>query len=147
MFIRIIATPPGEAPEDVRQAWIGLVLPLAAGEVGPRTMLTGGVLSGPRHLLSALLHLLLGRTKSRNGYVVDAAQAVWLLGSHAPKAAAWWHDNAAHILEPGRLFMFPAWCCREEPGSGARADRQARAGPGDHAIQPPPAIRREKPSP
>ncbi|HEY7315037.1 MAG TPA: hypothetical protein VH643_37170 [Gemmataceae bacterium] len=47
MFVRIIATPPGEAPEEIRQAWLGLELPLAAGETGPHNVPTGGVLSGP----------------------------------------------------------------------------------------------------
>ena len=32
MGIRIIAVPPGEAPEEIRRAWVGLVLPLAFGE-------------------------------------------------------------------------------------------------------------------
>src|SRR5258708_2466637 len=35
VFVRIIATPTGEPPEEVRRAWIGLELPLAAGETGP----------------------------------------------------------------------------------------------------------------
>jgi hypothetical protein len=53
IFIRIIATPSGEASEEVRRAWIGLELPLAAGETGPRTVSIGGVLTGlpwPRSL-------------------------------------------------------------------------------------------------
>src|SRR5262249_39552999 len=34
--IRIIATPPGEAPEEVRRAWVGVELPLARGAAEPR---------------------------------------------------------------------------------------------------------------
>src|SRR5262245_16725666 len=33
--IRITATPPGEAPEHVRSAWVGLEVPLYPGETGP----------------------------------------------------------------------------------------------------------------
>jgi hypothetical protein len=114
MFIRITDVPPGEAPRDVRQAWVGLVLPLAPGETGPRDTRTSGVLTGPRGFFSQLLHLLLGWTKPERGYVVEAAQAVWLLASQAPEAAAWWHVHAPHVLRPGFRFVFPAWCCREE---------------------------------
>jgi hypothetical protein len=143
MLIRITAVPPGEAPPEVRRAWVGLLLPLAPGEVGPRTMQTSGVLTGPRNLLVSLLHVLLGWTKQQSGYVVDAAQAVWLLGAEAPEAAAWWHENASHMLQQGRRFMFPSWCCREEPDSAARADRRSRPapGPGEEGFQTPPAVR------
>jgi hypothetical protein len=53
--IKIVDTPPGEAPERVRQAWIGVVLPVAA----PSKWLwrTVGVVSGsnPLKRLIALL--------------------------------------------------------------------------------------------
>jgi hypothetical protein len=89
MEIRITDVPPGEAPEWVRRAWVGVVLPLAPGEDGPRAVSTGGVLTGPRGCATALFHLLLGRTKRRMGYVTDAEVAVWLLAERDPEAAAW----------------------------------------------------------
>ncbi len=47
--IRIVACPPGEAPQAVREAWIGLELPLPPGRLGHRRgWLTTGVVSGPR---------------------------------------------------------------------------------------------------
>jgi len=47
--IRIVAFPPGEAPQAVREAWIGLELPLPPGRLGHRRgWLTTGVVSGPR---------------------------------------------------------------------------------------------------
>ena len=61
MFVRIIATPPGEAPEEVRRAWVGLELPLAAGETGPHTTPVGGVLTGAHTFLGRLFKLLTGR--------------------------------------------------------------------------------------
>jgi hypothetical protein len=46
-FIRIIAVPPGEAPEAVRAAWMGCVLPLPAGTDRPEQSNTlKGVTSG-----------------------------------------------------------------------------------------------------
>lgn len=52
MKIRITDIPGGEAPLEIRRAWVGLVLPLAPGEDGPRTPRTAGVLSGPKRLLT-----------------------------------------------------------------------------------------------
>jgi len=34
--IRIIAVPPGEAPQQVREAWVGLRLPVSKGVLGYR---------------------------------------------------------------------------------------------------------------
>ncbi len=65
--IRIVACPPGEAPQAVREAWIGLELPLPPGRLGHRRgWLTTGVVSGPRtwwrescaYLLDGKRHLL-----------------------------------------------------------------------------------------
>jgi hypothetical protein len=89
MRIRITDIPPGEAPEDVRRAWVGLVLPLARGETGPRTLHTGGVLTGPRGLLMGLVHILFGWTQRETGYVVEGGVAVDLLGRKDRGAAAW----------------------------------------------------------
>src|SRR5947199_83534 len=69
MDIRIIDVPPGEAPEWVRRAWVGLVLPLAPGEYGPRVLAAAGVLTGPRGCAAALAQLLMGRVKWRTGCV------------------------------------------------------------------------------
>ncbi len=38
MKIRIIAVHSGAAPPEVQQAWVGLVLPLRAGDRGPITL-------------------------------------------------------------------------------------------------------------
>jgi hypothetical protein len=131
MEIRITGVPPGEAPEWVRRAWVGLVLPLAPGEDGARTLSTGGVLTGPRGCATALVHLLLGRAKQRRGYVIDADVAVWLLAEKDPEAAAWWQENAPHVLRPGFRFMFPAEvCCEELPGTTGRPPPT----PGDEGV-------------
>jgi hypothetical protein len=113
VFIRIVATPPGEAPEEVRREWVGLELPLAAGQTGPRPVLGGGVLSGPRTLLGKLLTRLTGRLKPHFGYVIDAPQALVLLAEKAPWAAQWWREHAPHCWEPGYLFVFSAEVCAE----------------------------------
>lgn len=60
--IRIIARPPGEAPQAVREAWIGLELPLPPGRSGHRRgWLTTGVVSGPRTWWRRVISILTGR--------------------------------------------------------------------------------------
>jgi hypothetical protein len=118
VFIRIVATPPGEAPLEVRRAWIGLELPLAAGEKGPRQVPTLGVLSGPRSLLGRVAALLTGRAERKYGYIIDAPQALVLLAEKAPWAAQWWRECAAHCWQPGYRFMFPAEVCEDADADG-----------------------------
>jgi len=125
VFVRIVAVPPGEAPEEVRRAWVGMDLPLAAGETGPRELPTGGVLTGPRTVFGQLLKLLTGRRRYAYGYVIDAPQALTLLVEHAPEAARWWRQHAAHCWEPGRRFLFPAEVCAEV---SPRTPRRQQAG-------------------
>jgi hypothetical protein len=96
--VRITATPPGEAPDHVRQAWIGLEVPLAPGEKGPRMVEGNGVLSGAPAAIAY-------------GYFLDGATAVNLLAAHAPEAAAWWRANAPHVLQSGARLVFPAEGC------------------------------------
>jgi hypothetical protein len=66
--IRITSIPPGEAPAEVRAAWIGLELPLKHKK--PRRYLGSGVLSGPRSGVQTLIHMLTFRLKVHVGFVV-----------------------------------------------------------------------------
>jgi hypothetical protein len=98
--IRIINTPPGDAPEEIRQAWVGLELPLAPGEHGPRAMDTAGVVS---QLPAGV----------RMGYAVEGRVAVDLLASHAPAAAAWWRTHTPEVLASTYWLVFPAETCEK----------------------------------
>lgn len=113
MKIRIKSTPPGEAPEHVRQAWIGLEIPVPPRFAGRRRGYGVGVLSGPKSRFGALLAMLFGRAQREVGYVVEASVAVNLLASRSPEAAAWWREHAPRFIEPGRYFMFAAESCEE----------------------------------
>jgi len=110
MHVRIIATPPGEAPLDVREAWVGLLLPLVDEDSEARASLTSGVLTGPKSFLSTLGWLLRGRAKRVNGYRVNALVAIGILEKHAPEAARWWQTHSPS-RSPNRLFMFHAEVC------------------------------------
>jgi hypothetical protein len=110
-YIRVVAVPPGEAPLWVREKWVGLAMPLAGGDRGPRVSYTSGVLSGPRNQLVALLWALLGRLRRNFGYAVDVQEALGILERTAPEAAQWWRANVPRLQRAGRKFMFqPAAC-------------------------------------
>ena len=81
MHIRIKSTPPGEAPEHVRQAWVGLVLPVP------------------------------GRMRRRGGYLIAADKAVEILSQQAPEAAEWWRQNKARSVARGAYFVFADEAC------------------------------------
>jgi hypothetical protein len=104
MEIRIIEVPPGEAPEHIRRAWVGLVLPLAAGESGRRQEDRA---TGP---FGRLRQWLEGR---RWHYVVPADAALNILGQAAPEAAAWWRANAPERIAPDQTFEFPPAACEK----------------------------------
>lgn len=108
--IRIVRRPEGEAPEWVRDAWIGVELVLLSPE--PLTFKhTGGVLSGPRTYWACLWWRLMGRGQTVTGYVVDANEAVRCVGRVNPTAAIWWRAQAGSFVQPGQHFIFDVPAC------------------------------------
>src|SRR5262249_20262524 len=95
--VSIIDKPEGEAPDHIRRAWIGLELPLARGERGPRRRHAHGVLSGEEG--------------PAEGYIVDAGEALSVLESSNPQAADWWRVHAPHVAARGYQFIFSAEVC------------------------------------
>ncbi len=95
--VRIVGVSPGPAPEEVRRAWVGLIVPLSLGETGPRPIRTAA-------------------GEEKVGYVVDSRRALQVLAAHAPAAAAWWKKNAPSHLQPGRTLLFPPDVCQEVEG-------------------------------
>jgi hypothetical protein len=96
--IRIIAVPPGEAPEFVRRAWVGLELPVVAGQVQADTGVALGVVSHRP-------------VNAPAGYAVDSKAAVAILQSASPEIAAWWRENAPAAVASGYQLIFPADVC------------------------------------
>lgn len=109
--IRIVDVPPGEAPLEVRQAWVGLVLPLAQRNSKAKRIPILGVATGPKGRLGMLWRLLSFRFSLMEGYEVNVIAAVDILANANPPAATWWRQNAPHLFEPWRRFVFPATCC------------------------------------
>jgi len=111
--VRIVRAPEGEAPLWVREAWVGLELPLAT--MTQVTVETGGVLSGPVSPLGFWWAKLRGRLKRTTGYVVMSARAIDLLARSRPEAAAWWRSHTPHFLLPHQMFIFDAPACEPSP--------------------------------
>jgi len=112
--IRIIACPPGEAPRAIREAWVGLELPLPTGASAHRRVwLTTGVVSGPRTWWPRVIGILRGRVQMHPGYGVNGLDAINVLALKDPVAATWWRDNCPYLLDGKRRLMFPADVCHE----------------------------------
>lgn len=93
MAIRITSMPAGQAPEEIRRAWIGLILP-TVGESSPTTSQIG-VLGGP------------SAPENRGGYEVlvqDAVEALEKAGRI--EASNWWEDMLPfnYRLVFGKMF-------------------------------------------
>jgi hypothetical protein len=96
--IRITSPPPGEVPEFARRAWVGLELPLIAGQVLPENVAAQEALSRQAVYVAT-------------GYAVDGQTAIAILESANPEAAAWWRQHAPDVLAPGYQLVFPAEVC------------------------------------
>ena len=116
MRVKIVALPAGEAPEAIRRAWVGLVLPLAPeyGN-GPMKEIGYGVLSRrpALGLLSMLLRRMSGRTNDLRQYAVPADEALAILTETSPDAATWWRTNAPYLCGVGDRFGFASEVCEE----------------------------------
>jgi hypothetical protein len=114
VFVDIIRPPAGEAPDWVRQAWVGLRLPAAQRRA--RDWQGAGVITGPRSFAGQFWARLTGRTSPTYGYAVDAREAIDLLAGTNEAAAEWWRENAPRLLNDGQCFVFDATSCREAIG-------------------------------
>ncbi|HEY1065100.1 MAG TPA: hypothetical protein VGE52_03290 [Pirellulales bacterium] len=93
--IHIVSVPPGDAPEEIRAAWVGLLLPIAGvgqdEHRGPSVLrLPGEAPAGP-----AL-------------YYVDASAALAELAIASPAAAEWYREHAPQVSADGYRFAFRA---------------------------------------
>lgn len=109
-YIRIVRRPEGEAPEWVRDAWIGTVLPLRVAD--PVTALSVGVVTGPRTWLGWWWQRLTGQFHRATGYEVIASAAVDILEAQSPAAADWWRDHVAYMLDGQHIFLFDMPACQ-----------------------------------
>jgi hypothetical protein len=107
--IRITSTPPGEAPPAIREAWVGLELPLFHDK--PRYYLAWGVLTGPRSIMEGILNFFALRFQVQRGFSVPSLAAIEILAKSDPHAANWWRENVPRMARPRRYFLFSPDCC------------------------------------
>jgi hypothetical protein len=96
--IRIVNAPEGIQPDEVREAWRGLELPLAAGYPQPGNAAV--IVEG---------HFLNRTVKT---YVVYAQDAFAILAQKAPETLEWWKQNAADFFDPKRIILFDVNVCQ-----------------------------------
>ena len=110
--IRIVATPPGQAPLWVREKWVGLELPLAAHYGRHTRFLSSGVLDGSPTFLGFLGRLLHGRVSVAKGFAVEIGQAIAILDAKHPDAANWWRANTSDAIRAKRSLLFQSEVCK-----------------------------------
>lgn len=106
LFLVITSVPPGEAPEWVREKWVGLSLPLADEAGAVHSLPTVGVISHPKTRIGYYWAQLTGRVRRASGYIVYSAAAIEVLERSSPAAAAWWRNHVPWVVHPGRILMF-----------------------------------------
>ena len=90
--IRIIATPPGQAPLWVREEWIGLVIPLAEHNVlGTQIGVNGG------------------QPENLGGYKVRTSDAINQLKRKSTEASSWW-EQSMHLPSIPQLVFAKDVC-------------------------------------
>jgi len=107
--IRITSTPPGEAPPAIREAWVGLELPLF--HENPRYYLAWGVLTGPRSVLEGILKFFAFRFQFQRGFAVSSQIAIEILERSNADAGRWWRENVPRMVRSRRYFLFAPECC------------------------------------
>ena len=93
-FVRITSVPEGEAPESIRRAWLGLVLPVWTTTDGRDGIIQTGVISGKS-------------VPPLKGYVVYSSDAIEILGRTNREAQSWWET---HALQSGSFTFAEEWC-------------------------------------
>ena len=106
--ILIGSRPAGEAPDWVRDAWIGLTLPTL--KTRPVTVRTVGVVTGPRSLLRSVWALLKPAGQRTTGYLVRVQPAIAVLEAKSPEAAASCRTSAPHLVTRRGVFSFDETC-------------------------------------
>ena len=116
-FLKITATPEGEAPEWVRKCWVGLELPLIDGTEEAQELETTGVLSGARTDIGQFLQGIFDEPEIVSGYVVESLVAIEILASSSPEAANWWRVHVPDSVVSGETFIFDGDAGHVVPGS------------------------------
>ena len=103
--IKIIETPEGPVPKHIRDAWVGLTLPIAVR--GKRNVPTAD--HYPKNAWESIG--LLFNAQRKSGYIVKSSTALDILKNAQPDAYDWWQQNNPRYLKTGQYFLFPENSC------------------------------------
>ena len=107
--IKIIDTPPGKAPEEIRKKWVGLVLPVAAQEHSQAYMQV--LLTKPKCYLGIFVASRDEDFLTNGAFFVSGPEAIGVLSIASGSTAKWWCQNAPYFNKPNSAFLFSAACC------------------------------------
>lgn len=95
-YLKIHSTPSGEAPEHIRNAWVGICIPYPEFSriKGPYEVDLAGVLTGASR----------GKKKV---FPISAQDAIDVLAQTQPEAALWWKRSGNYYGD----FLFDADSC------------------------------------
>ncbi len=115
--ILITSTPPGEAPFEVREAWVGMKLEIAGtNDINPRQYDVVGIRTKIEGVGWKIRNFLNRPHPTQDvwvGYEVELMPAIWALEKAGRvEAALWWTQNVPHLLSPGQTVIFPSSSCR-----------------------------------
>lgn len=127
--LKITSVPPGEAPDWVRQHWVGLALPLPDGCEAPVTLPTFGVLSAPKTRIGQSLARFFGRARTETGYLVESLPAFDLLAQSSREAADWWRAHTPELAQPGQYLLFQIGVGHVQPSDASEQSIQAESVP------------------
>jgi hypothetical protein len=114
--VRIVGIPPGEAPEDVRQAWLGVVLPLAPGQRGPVQLHAAAQNEWQETWFTRFWRYVTTWRLQNAAYLVSVDDALIALEKTFPDAAHWFKRNRPEWCGQNLVFQFSTDCC--EPVHG-----------------------------
>jgi hypothetical protein len=92
-LIRITQVPAGEAPLEIRQHWVDLILPCMPACGYQDEMVEAGVLTGKEE-------------KPRSTFCVPQEEAFGILAEHSPEAFLWWNMNGYPEDDPDACLGF-----------------------------------------
>ena len=96
--ILVFDTPPGDAPEDIRKAWNGLILPIAQLKQTPGQL---------------FIHTHDSKLENVGGYAVFWKPAIKALRRKNRRAAKWWTNEISDFGTDDGFFSFSRNVCAE----------------------------------
>jgi len=97
--IRIVSIPGGQAPEEIRRAWVGVKIPVDESVEQPSIQDTGGVIARG------------DQPVPKRVFTVFALDAFGALKEHDAEAWGWWNCNAQQFFCEGRHLLFDESAC------------------------------------